>query len=598
MKSIYYLQINLRKKKDKRFYYLTANSYTRCDKLENVRNVIGWGAGSAYSNFLLDFPIVDGTIHYLVDSNYKVKKSLGNICVKNPSTLDNENKSNALIIIFSEHFTEILSNPILQEFKNIITVWDIRKSPDKYINLILSASPKKGMKYIPDRKIILEKNSEISMEKIFNQFYNYFQKSYIGSINLGNVLKTELLFLSEYMTDSNKEYLLYETVPSDTLKFAIIGDGDILVSSLLYNRLDHANLMNLLANNIGNEKVVKLIYYDDYIKMKGILKSEKVKIFSYNIDKQFIEKNMIKTNELWEYCEFYYNDKIKSWLNNHVAYSIGLIKIYEELLEAIKVSKGIFVNDTFRDEYLLSTLLNIQGKSTYRMQHGFYPSKQNGDSYLLKDEIYLTHSPSKKKLVWGELGKAQLCTWGILESDILVIGNPKYKNYSLINEHYKQFSSASYNILVVLGVLKKDNDDLLDIILKYKMEKKMNANVFIKLHPRYDGDLSALLNRDIVIINEMFDKKLLDTIDVSCTVASTAYFELLTQNIYVLMKDNNNRISNNKSTTFSNYEEFLGNIEKWNSSEKYREEYVRNAKQELNLCFSTENEVLKEEFNN
>ncbi|MCZ8531815.1 hypothetical protein [Psychrobacillus psychrodurans] len=563
-----------------------------------LQKVVGWGAGSAYANFIDDFPIVKELLDYLVDSNYERLIDSGSLEAKNPDILKDEDKRKTLIIIFSEYYNEILLNSVLDGFQNIITVWDIRKSPVKYINLILSINSKAPIEYISERSNLLQRNSNFTIEQVFNHFNHFFNKIHVCNMNLGELMKTELHFLSEYMTNFHKEYILYEINTPTKLEFAVLGNGPILISSLMYSRLDHVNLMNQLTYQIGKERVTRLMYYDDYLEIENELENKNVSIHSYDVNQGFINDHMIDICEIWERSEFYFDEKIKKWLNNHVAYSIGLIKLYEELLDTISVSSGIFVFDYFREEYLLATLLNLEGKLTYTMQHGFYMNRNNSKSHSIWGEIYHTHGPAKKKLVWGNMGKQQLNTWGVPKQDILIVGNPKYPNHHLALEKYKKHISGVFNILVVLGIDENDNENLLSIIYKYRQEVMVDACIFIKMHPRYTGALSKLSKYNFKIIDEMFVPEIIEKIDIACTVASVTYYELLVKNLYVLMRDTENIVSTNEHSTFTTYEKFIESVERWSSNEKYREEYIRNAKQELNLCFSTDNEILKEEFNN
>lgn len=384
--------------------------------------------------------------------------------------------------------------------------------------------------------------------------------------------------------------MLFEINIPTKLEFAILGDGPILVSSLMYGRYDHIELMNKYSNEVGVSQVTRILYYDDFKKYeKELLNSftKQITKQSFNICLDNEEINEIKEilDKYWEISNIYVTERVKKWIENHVKLSVGLIELYEQLIGLINVEKAVFIIDYFRDEFILAHLLEKVGCITYTFQHGFYYFKYNDLKDNIWNKVYHIGGAAKKKIVWGKLAKEQLMSWGITEKNIILHGNPKYRNIELDIDKYKLPSKEEvFSILLVLGTNKHENENIIKLVEKYS-KIDPNINIYIKQYPEYKEDLKKSKVQGVIIDN-LFDSNILENIHLVITTKSTVYYEMLALNKYTLILINEeDYFTQNKYTCIQSFDDFYKKINNWFISKAYREQYFSNAKQELNDFF-------------
>lgn len=135
-------------------------------QVREIQKIVGWGYGSAYTNCIKEFPILENAITEFVDSDSKKHCINNNISIQSPEILKKYDKSTTLIIVFSEFFDEIILNENIVGFENVISVWEIKREYQKYIPLILEVSTKN------ERKLLSKMNNHCIKEEIFYNLYN------------------------------------------------------------------------------------------------------------------------------------------------------------------------------------------------------------------------------------------------------------------------------------------------------------------------------------------------------------------------------------------------------------------------------------------
>jgi len=306
--------------------------------LYTIEKFIGWGYGSAYLNFIREFPIMEKFFVEFVDSNYLFKDDIESIVISSPTMLNELNPSSTMIVIFSQFHEEIKEHPLLTNFNNLITVWDIYKNPEYYIGIFMEMK----------RDLLLTANPEYNIQELSKALITRLNKFNIKGFFIGELMKTEINHLGLFLSNTYNTKL-YEILMPKNIKFALFGSGDILVSSLMYKRYDHICLMDEFVNELGGENVTRLMFYDDYVNMgkSDELKIIELSIENYNTDR--ISWYEIISPIFNEFC-FNISNEVKVWLINHIEYAISLVSLYEDLLKKIcNIKKGIFIIDYFRD---------------------------------------------------------------------------------------------------------------------------------------------------------------------------------------------------------------------------------------------------------
>lgn len=503
-----------------------------------------------------------------VDRDYSSKSVENFEVLTSPSILNECNPNKTMIVVFSQFYEEIKKDPILSSYDNIITVWDIYGNPDYYISLLLEIQ----------RNLLLKENTKYNTQELNGTLVEELNKFTEKSIPIGDLMKTEINHFCSFLSNSNNSKL-YEVLLPEKIKLALIGNGDILVSSLMYKRYDQIQLMDEVAKELGSEKVTRLMFYDDYVST-GSPGNEK-RIIEFNIE------NYYRNNRLWNEIilsvfkrfGYQFSDGIILWLANHIEYAISLIYLYEDLLENVSVRKSVFILDYFRDEYILSMLLNSRNIITYSMQHGFYTVNKNIGDIGSWNEIYYLHSPSKYRLVWGEKWRNALHSWGVDNQKIKVVGNLKYKkisrfNYELCREN---------NLLIILNLDEKTNELLMESARVLKRNTRVE-NIYIKPHPETKGNLKEI--NEFTLIEEGFVSDITKDFNIVISAKSTTYFEELMRSKIAFMYDSDKSLSDNSFSVFSSIQEFEEIIRCFQERKDYREKYTNAVNMELKESFA------------
>lgn len=537
--------------------------------MSTIERFIGWGYGSAYINFIKEFPIMKNFFLEFVDRDYLSKGDVKSIMLSSPTILNELNPNSTMIVVFSQFHEDIKKDPLLSDFENVITVWDIYENPEYYLGLFMEIK----------RDLFLKEYQKYNIQELNKTLVVKLNKFNVKGILIGDLMKTEINHLCWFLVNKYNTKL-YEILMPKKLKFVLIGSGDILVSSLMYKRYDHIRLMDEFVTELGCKNVTRLVFYDDYVSM-GNLDGEKM-ILEFNIENYEFDKICwyeIISSILKEF-DFNMSDEIKIWLTNHIKHAISLIYLYEDLLKKIlNVKKSIFILDYFRDEYILASLLNRHNIITCSMQHGFYEDKSAFENITPWEEIYYLHPPSKYRLVWGEKWKKNLQMWTNGNQNIKVVGNLKYKKV----EKFKYELSARNNLLVILNKNEKDCELLIEcaILLKEFMGVQ---NVYIKPHPETKSEFKEKIN--FILIKEKFVSDIVNDFNIVISAKSTAYFEVLMGNKLTFMYDPKKSLSNNPYSVFSNIEEFRFKVESYLEKEMLREKYMLAINKELKKSFS------------
>jgi hypothetical protein len=215
-------------------------------------------------------------------------------------------------------------------------------------------------------------------------------------------------------------------------------------------------------------------------------------------------------------------------------YLVGLIiKIlnYINLVEKAKVPPSvcryICFNTAYKEESLLTLYFKKRGIETITMQHGIFCDFK---LVIPFDCINLDNLIADKVLCWGQSTVDYLLTKGFNSSQLILMGNPKYKNTEI-----DYIDQSFTKCLVLLGrqVYISSNNKLLELLKEYNQKHGNKILFYIKKHPfLMDHDhksYASIADNMIFIGKEHSVQEILrsELVNFSIAVNTTAYYESL-----------------------------------------------------------------------
>jgi len=234
------------------------------------------------------------------------------------------------------------------------------------------------------------------------------------------------------------------------------------------------------------------LFEESYFLAELIKKSEEGKHI-VDILTEFPRKSLLPLMKIKEY---------QSFLLNEIFRSISIMEICEYLFSQTKL-KSVVISEGSRN-----------GNSVIPVTKNFGITSFCIPLLLISpDPLYSKLYPSDKICIYGTQGQQSLKTLGYSENNIILTGNPKFDELTLINPTnaknllFQKFRIDPKKKLIVIAMSRWQKNDELWISNIIRFCNKNNFEVFIKIHPVYTRTMIELNEKKIKSLKKICKKE-------------------------------------------------------------------------------------------
>lgn len=345
--------------------------------------------------------------------------------------------------------------------------------------------------------------------KIIKDKLNYTYKGY----NIQSLVAGYLNFVFDEIAPSSRDVFkaFYQSLTSIDLKKVPETQSKTIITYLI-NRADYRNLSHATQGYYKGSEVIDLSSLP------------KIKFSLFN---PFYTWHLFKALRIVFFRSV--GNSMASKLNivAIIVLIFNQIRLIEKAKRSGQIEQYICFNSSYKEESLLTMYFNKNKIETITLQHGIFC-----DFKLLIpfDYINFENRLAKKVLSWGQATFDYFKTNGIDSSELIMFGNPKYKDVK-IDKVYQTFKHCL--VLLGRGLYIDTNNKLLQLLTEYNQKNNNNIVFYIKKHPFLldeDHRQFADVSKNIIFLGKEHSvEEILKSslVDFSISVNTTAYYESL-----------------------------------------------------------------------
>ncbi|MFV0469462.1 MAG: hypothetical protein ACK5MK_11120 [Dysgonomonas sp.] len=344
--------------------------------------------------------------------------------------------------------------------------------------------------------------------KIIKEKFDYSYKGYNLKYLIAGYLNLDFE-ANPNIRDVFKEY--YLSCNFMDLREALKTKEETLITYLI-NRTDYRDLAKTTQQYYSHSEVVDL----------SSLMLKKVSPFGFTYFKHFwMAAGLVFRRSIGK------NFKYKLQFVAMVIKLLNQISLLENTAYPTNIKRYVCFNSSYKEETLLTLYFNKHNAETITLQHGIFC---NFKRLIPFDIINYENCVAQKMLCWGQSTIDFLTRHGFAESQLILLGNLKYKDFEI--DHINQTFTKC---LVLLGrpLYLDTNDKLLDVLKAYNRKHNNKIVFYIKKHPfiedKYHVRHADISSNIIFLGREHSVQEVLksDIVDFSISVNTTAYYESL-----------------------------------------------------------------------